>query len=361
MGNKILFLIYFIVDSLIFISGQGYKKNELLLGSIDVKAQAPFIMTYQESLTGAQLNLPFHYTLQLDVDGDVDTYSIYSYFSADRVGTLNIYDAKLFSGSDKLSIDSGTSGFVEFKDNNYTIQRVSNRHDTLELSYFKYIERSDVYILYSTNEYEQVMAEPSLSDTEAHHSSHPIISELRFVNGLTAESVDTAIYVAPWLKYKNELTRDSVELFERTVPEIYETVAELALSESKMIKFDRWLPSIVARRVDGNDVAFRMFEQKLTEQELWDSLKHADHENVSAYQDQGRRSAIVYKDKINVITSFKDANNLSNDIYLSISKVSIGNKTVLLSMRTATEPMARFYLSYFNYIQESIDASTSKE
>lgn len=358
MGNKLLILIYFIIDSLIIVSCEGDKKDTLHLDSIDVKAQAPFVMTYQESLTGVTLNIPFHYTLQQRMDGDISTYSIYSYFSPEMIGSLSIYQGAQFSGADKVVVESNSSGNIKYQDNNHKVYQVGNSRENLHLTYHKYIQESDVYIIYNSNRDREIPKSTGHVSKESQRQlnlNNPIINDLRLVKGLTLNRDNARDFVAPWVKYKKELAPEDAELFASTILKIQEEVIDLDVDNSKKIVIDKLFPAVMTVAVDDNDDALRIFTEDLANNELWNYLKRVDKEAIANYESHYEADT-VYKDDKNVIVSFEGKNKYPQHIYLSVSKLSIGSRTILMSIPCTTQPMAYFYLSYFNHIQEVISA-----
>lgn len=355
MENKLLVLIYFIVDSFTFVYNAANKNEQQLLGGIDVKDQAPFELTYQESLTGYSLNIPFHYSLIETGGGEPQTYNIYSYFNKELIGNLYIYSSDLFDGEDDVALVSYSNDIIKYQDEQQTVYQANNIRKTLYLAYQDQIEEFGVYIIYHSNRDRDISNPNGNFINESHNQSganHPIINELRFTKGLSSRKNTTVNPVPQWPEYEKEIPTYYADLYANTAYKIQEVTVDLDVGESQRVSIDQWTPAIDIIAIDSNDMALNIFNSNFSQKELLSYLKRID-EDVASYEHY-HKVDIVYKDELNLIASFKDNNNYPNNIYLSVGKLSIDGETILITIPSATKGMANFYLSYFNHIQENI-------
>lgn len=356
MENKLLILIYFIVDSLTFVYSEGNKNNQLLFGSIDVKAQAPFTLTYQESLTGYELNMPFHYSLVETGGREPQTFNVYSYFSKDMIGSLYIYSSDLFDSEDGVALISNSSDIIKYQDKKQTVYQATNTDKNLYLAYHELIDEIGIYIVYESNR-DRKTTILNGNFAQGNHletgSNHPIINDLRFAKGLTLRKYTTVDSIPQWVEYEKEIPTYDADLHTNTVSKIQEAIVDFDVGESQKISIDQWRPAIEITAIDSNDVVLNIFNNKFSQKELLGYLKRVDEDIISSYGHYHKIDT-VYKDDHNLIVSFKDNNNYPQNIYLSVVKLSKGGTTILMSIPSTTKGMADFYLSYFHHIQEII-------
>lgn len=385
MGNKMLVLLY-LVACLMIVSCESGESDGLILGAVDVKEQVPFNFTYRESSTGWKLNIPFHYSLKEKSIGDAPSfikhkkelkaYSVNSFFEFGSVGSIYVFksdDANItvddiFDNGKDVSFIFGDNNnyIIEYKDKNIIVYRQRDIRGMLYILYYDFVESDGVHLVYTSSKADAKHptienAVVILETNEDDDLIYPIVDDLRLLKGLISTNNNIESSISRWSQYKKELPWHARNLHEDAVLQLKKESASLDIGSSKSLGLSKGMPWFTLVAVSKSDTSFRIFDEGLTDKDLWRYLKRLDNDTISYYEKRSYEIDVMYRDGANLLVSFQQAHNPTESFYFSVNKLLFDDKTVVVATQSEKEPMARFYLSYFNYIQESIDDSTSKE
>lgn len=381
MGNKVLVLVCLVICFSI-VSCEREESDGLILDAVDVKKQAPLIFTYQESVTGGKLNIPFHYSLKeksergapsfIKHKKELKAYSVNSFFEFGSVGSIYIFksdDANItvddiFDNGKDISFIFGDNNnyIIEYQDKNIIVYRQEGVVGMLYTLYYDFVESKGLHVVYTSSKADakHPTIENAVVILEANEDDdliYPIVDDLRLLKGLISTNNNIESYIFRWSQYKKELPWHALNLYEDAVIKLTKESASLDIGNSKSLEHSKGMPSLTLVAVSSSDTNLRVFNKDLTDKELWHYLKRIDDEAISYYEKRSYEIDTVYKDDTNLLVKFTYTYNPSKHVYFSASKLLLDDKSVIISAQSETEPMARFYLSYFDHIQEVVSSS----